>query len=201
MTVQIIKTAMPDLYRKLTKEARFILRNGSAILREGSINDFDLPEVEETFKVLFNENVVYVDKHKPKYKINYRKDDLVFNITALVNNLNYELSKYNFYARLDFIFEKDIYITIHPSCKPDNSDKCIYDKNQQLDTSFALIFVSINDLDFVKSDFEDLENYEIEYHTKKKSAFFEFVTADDIKQIPFIKEIISNNINEMKTMM
>lgn len=30
---------------------------------------------------------------------------------------------------------------------------------------------------------------------------FNIITADDIKQIPFIKEIISNNINEMKAMM
>lgn len=192
---------MPDLYRKFTIDARFILRNGSAVLREGSINDFDLPGLEETFKVLFDEDVVYVDKHKPEYKINYHKDDLVFNITALVNNLNYELSKYNFYARLDFIFEKDIYITIHPSRKPDNRNKSIVDDNQELDTSVALIFVSVNDLEFVKSDFEGLEDYEIEYHTRKKSPFFEFITANDIKQIPIIKEIISNKINEMKLML
>ena len=103
-----------------------------------------------------------------------------------------------FYARLDFIFEKDIYITIHPSRKPNNRNKSIVDDNQELDTSSALIFVSVNDLEFVKSDFEDLEDYEIEYHTRKKSPFFEFITANDIKQIPIIKEIISNKINEMK---
>ena len=201
MTVQIIKTTMPDLCRKFAIDARFIIRNGSVILRKASVRDFDLPMLEETFKVLFDEDVVYVDKYKPEYKINYRKDDLVFNIMALVNNLNYELSKYNFYARLDFIFEKDIYITIHPSCKPDNRNKSIYDGNQELDTSFALVFVSITDLDFVKSYFAGLEDYEIEYHTRKKSPFFEFITANDIKQIPIIKEIISNNINEMKIML
>jgi 3',5'-cyclic AMP phosphodiesterase CpdA len=85
MAVQIIKTTMPDLYRKFAIDARFILRNGSAILRKGIIKDFDLPRLEETFKVLFDEDVIYVDKYKPEYKINYRKDDLVFNITALVN--------------------------------------------------------------------------------------------------------------------
>ena len=201
MTVQIIKTTMPALCSKFAINARFILRNGSAILRKASTNEFDLPKLEETFKVLFDEDVVYVDKYKPEYKINYQKDDLVFNITALVNNLNYELSKYNFYARLDFMLEKDIYITIHPSRKPDNRNKSIYDDNQELDTSVALIFVSITDLEFVKSDFEDLEDYEIEYHTRKKSPVFEFITADDIKQIPIIKEIISNNINEMKLML
>lgn len=201
MVVQIIKTAMPDLYLKLTKEARFILRNGSVILREGKSNNFDLLDLDEMFKVLFNEDVIYIDKHKPEYKISYREDDLVFNITALVNNINYELKKYNFYADLNFIFEKDIYISIQPSRKPYDRRKSIYDENQQLDTSFALIFVSVTDFDFIKSDFEDLEDYEIEYHTRKQSPFFEFVTADDLKQIPFIKEIIFNNINEMKTMM
>ena len=72
MTVQIIKTAMPKLTWKSTRDARFIIRNGSAILREGKSNNFDLLDLEEMFKVLFKEDVTYVDKHKPEYKISYR---------------------------------------------------------------------------------------------------------------------------------
>lgn len=159
-----------------------------------------ISDVNRTFSLIHGpENVTEVDK---LFESLPYKDDDKYNIAVLVNNLNNKLNKLGYYASMKLLFKKYNYIAIQSEGQ---LKKSVFDYTygaEKFINSSGLVFIDLkNDFNIIDSIFTQLEDYEIEYHTRKQTDIGKGVSKQNIEDIPMIKTVINTELTNLKSAM